>query len=290
MKRTMTTLLLALTAASATAASAADSLLVVFWNVENFFDYRSDSEFKPEYWTRRRFEAKCEAICKTLLSISDRYGRCPDIVAFAEVEKVSVLHSLVGSTLLRKLGYSIVHHDSPDHRGIDCALLYRPASLDLDRTSARHVFGADGVPVATRDFLVAEFGPFVLIVNHHPSKVGGSKADLRSEVMSQMLEVKDSLLQCGHDRVLCVGDFNDTLWDVAGQDGATIKYNGRWEKIDGYFVFGDLDIREEVCSDAFLLAEDRAFGGLKPRRCFVGPKYEGGVSDHLPLVLIVKFD
>ncbi len=287
----MTVLLLAFSAAFRTAASpAADSLLVVFWNVENFFDYRSDSEYKPEYWTRRRFEAKCEAICKTLLSVADRYGRIPDIVALAEVEKPSVTQSLVRSTLLRKLGYSIVHYDSPDHRGIDCALLYRNGTLPSCLPSARHLLGDDLAPVATRDFLVARFGRFCVVVNHHPSKVGGGKSELRSSAMRQMLCVKDSLMLAGCSGVLCLGDFNDTLWEPAGPREGTIKYNGHWEKIDGCFTFGDICVTQEAFADASLLTEDRVFGGLRPRRCFSGPRYEGGVSDHLPLVMIVKFD
>ena len=156
-----------------------DSLLVMFWNVENFFDYRSGSEYRPEYLTRRRFEAKCEAVCKTILAVSDRYGRYPDIVAFAEVESPSVTRALVGSTLLRKLGYDVVHYDSPDHRGIDCALIYRSAVLSLRSSSARHVLGGDGLPLATRDFLVARFDSLSVVVNHHPSKVGGGKAEMR---------------------------------------------------------------------------------------------------------------
>lgn len=302
MKRTMTTLLLAACACAGVFRAAAfpagsadaprnDSLLVMFWNVENFFDYRSGSEYRPEYLTRRRFEAKCEAVCKTILAVADRYGRYPDIVAFAEVESPSVTRALVGSTLLRKLGYDVVHYDSPDHRGIDCALIYRSAVLPLRSSSARHVLGRDGLPLATRDFLVARFDSLSVVVNHHPSKVGGGKAEMRAEVMSQMRSVADSLLALGARRVLCVGDFNDTLWKGSGPETATLKYNGHWEKIDGYFAFGlPVEVEESVFADASLLEPDRNFGGMKPRRSFLGPRYLGGVSDHLPLVLLVKFD
>lgn len=298
----MTTLLLAACACAGVFRAAAfpagsadaprnDSLLVMFWNVENFFDYRSGSEYRPEYLTRRRFEAKCEAVCKTILAVADRYGRYPDIVAFAEVESPSVTRALVGSTLLRKLGYDVVHYDSPDHRGIDCALIYRSAVLPLRSSSARHVLGRDGLPLATRDFLVARFDSLSVVVNHHPSKVGGGKAEMRAEVMSQMRSVADSLLALGAGRVLCVGDFNDTLWKGSGPETATLKYNGHWEKIDGYFAFGlPVEVEESVFADASLLEPDRNFGGMKPRRSFLGPRYLGGVSDHLPLVLLVKFD
>ena len=93
----------------------------------------------------------------------------------------------------------------------------------------------------------------------------------------------DSLLSAGHERILAIGDFNDELWPPDG--AGTLKYNGRWEKIDGFFSFGDFEIREEVFVHPLLLTEDKVFGGMKPRRCFVGPRYEGGVSDHLPIIL-----
>ena len=273
----------------AAAAFAQDSLLVVFWNVENFFDYRSEAA--PQFWTRGRFYAKCDAVAKTLMRISDACGRFPDIVGFAEVENSFVMRSMVSSTLLRKLGYRIVHYESPDHRGIDCALIYRSAVLPLRSSSARHVLGGDGLPLATRDFLVARFDSLSVVVNHHPSKVGGGKAEMRGEVMAQMRCVTDSLLALGAGRVLCVGDFNDTLWKSSGPETATLKYNGHWEKIDGYFAFGlPVEVEESVFADASLLEPDRNFGGMKPRRSFLGPRYLGGVSDHLPLVLLVKFD
>ena len=131
-----------------------DSLLVVFWNVENFFDYRSEN--KPPYWTRRRFEAKCDAVAKTLLRIADRYGRLPDAVGFAEVESAFVLRRLTSETALRKLDYRIVHYDSPDRRGIDCALLCRRSTLPLRDSAPKHVPDSAGGVMPTRDILLAE--------------------------------------------------------------------------------------------------------------------------------------
>lgn len=282
MKRTMAKLLALLLPAAA--ASGQDSLLVVFWNLENFFDYRS--EYAQEYWTGRRFYSKCDAVCKVLLKISDRYGRVPDIVGFAEVENSFVVSSIARSTLLRKLGYSWVHYDSPDHRGMDCALIYRNESVPLLKSSSRHIVDSTGAVVATRDILLAEFDALAVLVNHHPSKIGG-KSDRREAAMSRMLNLADSLRLEGCQRVLAIGDFNDELWPSEGR--GTLKYNGNWEKIDGFFSFGDFGVKEEVFCDPLLLTEDKAFGGMKPRRCFTGPRYEGGISDHLPVVLELNF-
>ena len=60
---------------------AQDSLVVVFWNVENFFDYidqgtgESDNEFSSygeRHWTKSRFYAKCDLIAKSIFWIGDR--------------------------------------------------------------------------------------------------------------------------------------------------------------------------------------------------------------------------
>ena len=275
-----------------------DSLVVLFWNVENFFDYRSEN--KPQYWTKRRFQAKCDAVAKTMLRVADRYGRLPDAVGFAEVENAFVLRQLLSETALRKLDYRIVHYESPDHRGIDCALLCRRSTLPLRGSAPKHVPDSAGGVMATRDILLAEFDSLAILVNHHPSQLGG-KADRREQAFARLRALTDSLHAAGQPRTLAVGDFNEDRWGENRRSGpanderverngkGTIKYNGKWEKIDGGFAEGFLRVREEVFDDPVLLEADKAFGGEKPRRTFVGPRYTGGVSDHLPSVFIVYY-
>ena len=98
---------------------------MVFWNLENYFDPFDDSltvdeEFTPggyRHWTWSKFLDKRNLIAKALLSMHDRYGDFPVLAAFAEVENRMVLRQLVERTPLAKLGYGIVHRDSPDRRG-----------------------------------------------------------------------------------------------------------------------------------------------------------------------------
>ena len=278
----MILLLLLLGLSPGAASQDRDSLLVVFWNLENFFDYRSDN--KPQYWTKGRFRAKCDGVAKTLLRIADRYGRLPDAVGFAEVENAFVLRQLTRETALRKLDYQIVHYDSPDHRGIDCALLCRTSTLPLRASAPKHIPDSAGGVLPTRDILLAEFDRLAVLVNHHPSQIGG-KAERRELAQARLRALTDSLHAAGVARTLAVGDFNEDLWGGRG----TIKYNGKWEKIDGGFAEGFSRVREEVFTDPVLLERDKSFGGMKPRRTFVGPRYTGGVSDHLPVVFIVYF-
>ena len=265
---------------------AKDSLLVVSWNVENFLDPRADSTGR---YTARRFRSKCNAISKTLLLIAGQYGRVPDAVALMEVGDRYVLERLLRDTPLRKLDYAIVHYDSPDRRGIDCALLYRRSSLTLLRSAPMHLFDSSGALMRTRDILLAEFEGLDILVNHHPSKVGADSERRRAVAMARMRELMDSLDNSRHRRpILAVGDFNDDVWPHDGPRPAsegTIKYNGAWEKIDGHFASGGLTVRETVFSHESLSEPDRSFGGTKPRRCFFGPRWLGGISDHYPVVL-----
>lgn len=277
MKRTMMLLLTLLSLQPAQAGQRPDSLLVVFWNLENFFDWKSDS--RPQYWTSSRFRSKCEGVCKTLMLIADRYGQLPDVVGFAEVENRTVVSRLLRNTLLRKAGYEILHFDSPDRRGIDCALIHRPP-LVLEYGAAKHLYDSSGTVMQTRDILLASFGQLCVLVNHHPSKLGSGKGAARDLAMERMRFLADSLMDAGAAAVLAVGDFNECYWEGEG----TIKYNGEWEKIDGCFSFGNIVVKEEVFDHPLLLEKDKKYGGLKPRRTFTGPQYNGGLSDHLPVI------
>ena len=312
-----------------------DTLLVMFWNVENFFHYKSEgrggseeefSSFGSRHWTRRRYLRKCNAIAKTILAAAAAVGRLPDAVGFAEVENRKALTGLLRETILRKTDYTIVHFDSPDRRGIDCALLYRPSTLGEVRAEAKHLYDSTGAVIPTRDILVAVFDSLAILVNHHPSKVGSAGGAGRSVAMARMDALVDSLARAGCRRILCVGDFNDDVWRNGadpgvvrsgraqpGNDGpsnapqapaksppapsntppshsssrGTIKYNGEWEKIDGCFYRGPGAAEETVLTFPFLLEEDRAYGGVKPRRTYSGPRWKGGVSDHLPICVSI---
>ena len=140
-------------------------LTVLFWNVENFFDWRNDSttvsdvEFSAageRHWTWKRFQAKANAFAKAVFWTEAETGRLPDIIGLEEVENAFVLRQVLQKTALRKLDYQYVHYDSPDHRGIDVALLYRSSRLELLDSKSCHLYAADTV-MATRDILLCVF-------------------------------------------------------------------------------------------------------------------------------------
>lgn len=228
-----------------------EDILIMFWNLENFFDTidggagESDREFSAHgtrHWGRKKFQAKCAAIAKTMMWVGDRQGRMPDIFAVAEVENRNVLRQLIEGTIIRKYGYSIVHYDSPDPRGIDVALLYRDQALELLESRPVRVHGTSPAPavsspapsvsqpaasvperpsievqsqLVTRDILMTKFrvagDTIAVLVNHHPSKYGGGDTDWRRDLaLARLKALKDSLVLCGVTKVVATGDFNDT--------------------------------------------------------------------------------
>lgn len=140
---------------------------IVFWNLENFFDYfddggsSSDADFSSlgsRRWTKARFTKKCNMVGKALLWIGENRcggGKAPAVVGVAEVENAFVLNRLVNSPVLRKMNYGYVHYNSPDRRGIDVALLYRRDMVKMLSSRPVHIYGGDGALMRTRDILYA---------------------------------------------------------------------------------------------------------------------------------------
>ena len=295
---------------------------ILFWNLENFFDYHNDSlstadaefsSFGERRWTKKRFLTKCHTIAKALFWIGEQQGDMPDVLAFAEVENRYVLWKLLDETPLRKLDYKIVHYNSPDPRGIDVALLYRSERWDLLSSKPCPVVMPGSDRASTRDILqvtlIRKTAPDTLsiLVNHHPSKYGGATASQirRQAAVDRLRAVADSLQQRGERHIVALGDFNDTpdnllyatlppflhpLTDSLHRAGrGTIRFNGVWELIDLAFVSESLrkHARMDILPVPFLLVRDGSHPGDKPLRTYEGPRYTAGVSDHLPICIVI---
>ena len=302
---------------------------VVFWNLENFFDPFDDSltmdeEFTPtgdKHWTWKKFLVKRNLIAKALLSMHDSYGDWPLAVGFAEVENRMVLRQLTERTPLAKLGYGVVHRDSPDSRGIDVGFIYREEYMTVLKVEARTVLTGRERP--TRDILHVTAGLYLpggppdtvhFIINHWPSKFGGEEysrpfRQAASDTLRRVVEALRDSASGELPPVIVMGDFNDTpdsepVVSLQRRTGlhnpslslhergeGTLKYNGRWELIDLFLVSPALrDVRMEIYTHPLLLEEDEKFLGQKPFRTYYGPQWHGGVSDHLPIVLLLPSD
>ena len=291
-------------------------------NCENLFDTRHDSlkndlEFLPEgsyKWTPYRYWAKLNHLGQEIVA---QYNPIPDFVAMCEVENDSVMFDLTRRSLLRNAGYEYVMTSSPDERGIDVALLYQPASFSLLHS---HSIRIKPLPNTrpTRDILYAS-GLIItgdtlhVFVVHAPSRRGGEQASrpYRLHVASQLAEAVDSVYAISRDaKIIIAGDFNDyadspalqylydhhlinITADAKGSHGAkaTYRWHGEWRSLDQILCSPSLAARKQssVIGDLpFLLEDDEKYGGKKPYRTYLGPRYLGGYSDHLPLVVQLK--
>ena len=307
-----------------------EEIRVMFWNVENYFDPFDDEKTDDDEfvyggrygWSWKRFLRKRNAIAKVIASSADVLGGWPDLVALCEVENRIVLRQLTEQTPLVRLGYDIVHYDSPDLRGIDVALLYRKERFRvlssravgvslLDSSATRDILYVCGIPLPGEE--VAD--TLHLFVNHWPSKQSDD-SDLSPRRMAAAYALREAIDSVRailpEASILIMGDFNDTpdsrilteflrdmelctpTADPAAEGLGSIKYKGIWELIDQFFLtenlFNRIVHRENgalmhLFAPAFLLEEDKEFLGQKPRRTFIGPRYNGGVSDNLPILL-----
>ncbi len=295
-------------------------LVIVTYNVENLFDADDDpgkDDFQPPAWDGARLAVKLENLARALRSVSG--GRGPDVLGLCEVENRAVVEALAAELAIDGRRYRVVHRDSPDERGIDCALVYDAAILDL----AGEQFHAVAVQ-PTRDILEAELkaggDTLHVFMNHWPSQQH-PEAD-RIAAARVLRGRLDAILAADPAAdVVCLGDLNEEpdapavsgeLRAVGTRPGAadgrlfnstfaihetpgqgTFVFNNQWNLIDhvilsrGLIAGTGLRWKEgstKVVRAAFLLVDPPGAAIERPRPTRSGGSFDdGGFSDHLPV-------
>lgn len=164
-----------------------------------------------------------------------------------------------------------------------------------------------------------------IFINHWPSRSSGQleTEPYRFFAAGILRNAVDSLLLINPKaKILITGDFNDDPGDesltnelaafpvdaavgtgelynlsvepLKGNVRGTLKYQGSWNIFDqvivsGAFLNGDgLKIPENsyrIFYNTFMLEPDITFNGVKPFRTYLGFRYQGGFSDHLPVTV-----
>jgi len=309
----------------------------MFYNTENFFDTENDSltndeEFLAEAdrrWNPTRLRSKSERLAKVILAAGK--WNAPVVIGLCEVEDLKVLEMLTRNETLSKFRYKIVHKDSPDSRGIDVALIYRPDMFRPFDYQAIPVIDPKDKVFRTRDILQVSgvlngCDTLHVFVNHWPSRYGGIMETLRyrnlaAEVLKK--SIQGLFIRFPNAKIICMGDFNDTPTDdslvktleaklsdnlkVNGElinlssgwmsnEIQTIKSKYSWDVFDQFMVsdyFLEKNkcfefLKTEIFNAKFLLEPDVTFGGVKPKRTYVGFKYQEGFSDHLPVLMRIQ--
>ncbi len=212
-------------------------VVVGFYNLENLFDTIDapdvfDEEFTPgsdKQWNGEKYTVKLNHMASIISLLGDTIGQPgPAILGLCEVENRQVLEELTANKHLSQLGYSIVHQDSPDKRGIDVALIYRPELFEVEQVKAVPLYiydQEDKDRIYTRDqLLVSGFllGEKVhVLVNHWPSRYGGEERSRPARKAAAQLSrsIVDSLqaLEVAAN-VIVMGDLNDDPSDYSVQE------------------------------------------------------------------------
>jgi len=215
----------------------AQKYVVGFYNVENLFDIyddhdKNDDDYTPEgnyHWTEDKYNTKISNIARVLKAVKKETGSYHAVLGLAEVENERVLRDLVASADAAPAGYKIVHYESPDRRGIDVALLYRPDCFKLlDSEALPYTFspGEVSVPLSsedkasfrTRDALMVhgllDGEQFAFYVAHLPSRVGDKAPALRSRGAEIIYRHALSMMKKYPGiKIVVMGDMNDNPSD-----------------------------------------------------------------------------
>lgn len=203
--------------------SPSDYLNILFYNTENLFDTSNDpltqdDEFLPKgdrHWNSFRFQKKLNQISKVILNVAG--FEPPEIIGLCEVENHEVLEKLTKHTPLKSFSYRIIHKDSPDERGIDVALLYRPERIQALTFRYIPLLDTNQKVQKTREILQAEFllpGKDTLYVffNHWPSRYKGQAATESDRILAAktLKKAVDKVLDKNpSSKIVIMGDFND---------------------------------------------------------------------------------
>jgi len=277
-------------------------------------------------WNLSRYNKKINSLYKTIVAAGE--WNSPAVVAFCEIENRKVIEDLVFDTYLLKYKYGIIHEESPDQRGIDVCLIYRKDCVSILDYKYWIPSGIMKKDFTSRSVLYAKVAidndTVHLIVNHWPSRRGGvlSGEDLRMKIAEMVREKTDSLMNERPEgaKIIILGDFNCTPDDqvirsllvssdsinflvnlsekMALKGEGTYRYMGEWEMIDQIIVSNKLltcdngfytnDKMLKIFRPDFLLQKDPKYPGFTPFSTYRGYKYQGGFSDHLPVLIDLK--
>lgn len=274
---------------------------VAFYNLENLFDtipnnpLGRDEEFTPggkNNWDSRKYWNKIENLANAIAAMTTQTTPMgPAIIGVSEIENKSVLDDLVRAQPIRKWMLQVVHHDSPDRRGVDVGLLYNPRMFRvLDVTN--HTLVIPGYEsFRTRDQMcvtgILGGDTVSVIVNHWPSRLGGQEQSsyLREAAAQLSKDIADSLWQIRPDQgVIIMGDLNDDPQDKscakvlgARKDEKNVEahgfYNPWWRLLDrgiGTLAYkGSWNLFDQIIVSGTLLKSNTRSEGLYYWKCQV---------------------
>ena len=277
---------------------------VMFYNLENLFDTINnngiyDKEFSPEgarQWNGTKYWQKQHNMAYAIsqMEVKGSPAEGPVLIGVSEIENITVLQDLVRQPELKERRYQIVHHDSPDRRGVDVGLLYNPRFFKVLNVTNQSInkYLPDYPEFRSRDQLCVTgmlAGEKVsVIVNHWPSRLGGEEQSsyLREAAGRMARATMDSLLLDDPNQgIIFMGDLNDDpqnkscseaigakkeikdcpgdgtcfnpWWNILNKGIGTLGYRGNWNLFD-QIIFTDYFLKNYDSKDKPTLTFSRA--------------------------------
>ncbi|WP_304344477.1 endonuclease/exonuclease/phosphatase family protein [Chryseobacterium koreense] len=301
--------------------------LIAFYNVENLFlpDPPPVHKLDPTLsglrnWDVRKYRNKLFKISHVFQLIKESEKVLPMLIGLAEIQGREPLEELVQLEPF-KSNYGILHYESMDERGVDVALLYDKAKIEVVSSEPISYFFEieDDNPAnydTTRDILFCKMKFRGKIINvfvvHLPSKrekdVNKPKRDY---ILNDMRNRAEELLS-KTEPVIILGDFNENPDD---ENLIKLLYGDSSDKIlkNPYVdlfrkgIFSTFHFKDGLLFDQIILSDDffdenaliqfknaKVFNSEKlrtwdrkptgrPFRTFAGSRYLGGYSDHFPV-------
>lgn len=255
---------------------------VAFYNLENLFDTinnngKYDLEFSPQgsrKWDGNKYWNKIKNLSYSISQMTTKTTpEGPAVIGLSEVENITVLQDLVKAKSIADRNYQIVHHDSPDARGIDVSLIYNPKFFRVLKVT-NHPLHIEKLPnFKTRDQMcvvglmgtkTTGYSRVAIIVNHWPSRRGGEAESswLREAAAQLTKSIADSLYKVDPKMgVIMMGDLNDDPFNKSvSQALGAVKniedtpdggfFNPFWEKlskgIGSYIYRGGWNLFDQI--------------------------------------------
>lgn len=296
----------------------------LFDTVDN--PYTADDDFTPnsrKKWNKKRYNHKVKKITSVLTKLGKNYSiNTPAIIGLVEIENKKVLKDLIQHKNLLKHNYNYVHFNSSDERGIDTALLYKKELFTPinSKRYAIHFEEDEGIIDYTRDLLVVK-GVLknelvYVLVNHWPSRREGEEATKYKRIESAKLvhrAIDEIKKETPMPNLIIMGDFNDDpssesikdylitpelfnpMENLHKKGQGTLSYKGKWNLFDQIILSRSFLHHQTNLSfqQAKIFSRDwlKVYKGkLKgtPFRTYIGPWYQGGISDHFPVFVTVQ--
>lgn len=310
---------------------------IAFYNFENLFDTipnnpeDRDLEFTPEgknRWDGRKYRQKVHNLAYAISQFKTRTTPLgPAIIGVSEIENRSVMEDVIAQPELKHLDLAIVHHDSPDARGVDVGLIYNRRYFRVENVTNHRL---TTIPYRTRDQMCVVGSllgqRIAVIVNHWPSRLGGQEQSEPNRIAAATLskQIADSLWNVDPTMgVIIMGDLNDDpqdrscrevlgaakspkgvpehgfynpWWAKLDSGVGTLAYKSAWNLFDQIIISGNLVnvpdkqwkfFEAKVLNFDFLKDTEGTRQGY-PKRTFSGGSFLGGYSDHFPTEIFLR--